>query len=227
MPGPSRSSFPAPSEPSLRRLGVGGGRGGGDRPLRAQLVVALVVGLILIAVPLYLWRRPNPNAAAAHDAGAARDAAAASAEAGHAQVISADAAAPKDRVELGAPQRVRCSASRRIHGQEGSLCDELRVFDHSLAAAIRKTTGCAPHSARTGTINYVLTIDFGSRYLHVFPGASGQWRGREARHAAECVQRALARPDWARIRHQYRFYAIAILATYPAPGAAGGLPSFR
>jgi hypothetical protein len=209
----------------LRRLGVGGG-GGGDRPLRAQLVVALVVGLILIAVPLYLWRRPNPNGAARRDAGVARDAGP-PLEAGHAQVISTDAAPPsQDRVQLGAPQRVRCSASRRVRGEEGNLCDELSAFDHSLADAIRKTTNCAPHAGRTGSINYVLTIDFGSRRLHVFPGASGQWKGREARHATECVERALARPDWSSIRHQYRFYMIAILATYPAPGTSA-LPTFK
>ncbi|MFO0565404.1 MAG: hypothetical protein U0263_07065 [Polyangiaceae bacterium] len=60
MSVPSRPSLP--SEPSLRRLGVGGGGGGGgDRPFRAQLVVALVVGLVFLAVPLYLWRRPSGN----------------------------------------------------------------------------------------------------------------------------------------------------------------------
>src|SRR5262245_8869391 len=77
MAGP-RPVFPsAPSEQSLRRLGVGGGGSGGDRPLRAQIVVALVIGLMLIAVPLYLWRRPSASDQAAPDQSAPRSSASA------------------------------------------------------------------------------------------------------------------------------------------------------
>jgi len=65
MPGPpSRGSFPSvPGEPRVRRLGVGSS-GGGDRPLRAQVIVALVCTAMLIAVPLYLLRKPGTKTAA-------------------------------------------------------------------------------------------------------------------------------------------------------------------
>src|SRR3954462_14762172 len=60
---PSRSTFPSGSgDPSSRRLGVGAS--GRDRPLRAQIVVALVAVCVLIAVPLYLLRRPSGKTAA-------------------------------------------------------------------------------------------------------------------------------------------------------------------
>jgi len=71
---PSRSSFPSPNsgDPSSRRLGVGSG--GRDRPLRAQIVVALVAVCVLIAVPLYLLRRPGGRSGAVASASAALDA---------------------------------------------------------------------------------------------------------------------------------------------------------
>jgi len=55
--------------------------------------------------------------------------------------------------------------------------------------------------------------------LHLFPGASGGWRGKQARRAISCVKRAFAAPDWTTIQHQYRFYTIAVLATYVPPNA--------
>ncbi|MBX3126390.1 MAG: hypothetical protein KF718_06720 [Polyangiaceae bacterium] len=222
----ARPSFPVPSEPSLRRLGVGGG-GGGDRPLRAQLVVAIVVGLVLLAVPLYLWRRPsgteNAPATASADALAASLAADAAAAA-----AAADAAAENERVRLSPPQRVKCAASATARGQEGDLCDRLEAFEQALARAIRENVDCAPRTGKQGTINYVLTVDFAAKRVHMFPGKSGEWKGPLARKAAECVKRAMVVPDWDSVKHQYRFYMIAQLATYPPPGMSGGsVPLFE
>ena len=77
MPGPARPSFPsAPSEPGIRRLGVGGSSGGGgdDRPIRAQAVVAIVILLVLLAIPVYLLRRPSSHPEDAEAAASAKTA---------------------------------------------------------------------------------------------------------------------------------------------------------
>lgn len=214
MAGPPRSSLPSASgEPSLRRLGVGSS-GGGDRPLRAQLVVAFVIAVVLIAVPLYLVRTPTQSDADAE----ARAAASGSAAASAAPPPSALLPKPPERLKLGAPVRVRCGAGA-TGGNEGNLCDSLPFFEKALATAIQSTLDCAPKSDKENTINYVLNIDFGRKKLHVFPGASGSWRGPQARRAAQCVKRALPAPDWAAITHQHRHYGIAILATYRSPTA--------
>lgn len=221
MPVPTRPSFPsAPSEPNLRRLGVGGPGGNGDRPLRAQLVVASVVGLILLAVPLYLWRRPGGNSAAGTQtaSGAAVDGGLAAASSSKPKVQAPVTPA----VKLDAVQRVRCAASPNVKGQEGVLCDSLPAFEKALADAIRKTTGCAPKTGEAGTLNYVMQIDFRRKWLNVFPGASGQWKGPQARRAVKCVERALPRPEWDKIIHQYSYYMIAIMASYPPPAPIPG-----
>jgi len=210
---PSRSSFPSvPGEPRIRRLGVGSSSGA-DRPLRAQVVVALVCAAMLIAVPLYLWRKPSTKTAAAL---AAASASARGAALPALKPVPAAPVAPPPRLTLGAVQKVRCGASSAASPNEGSLCDALGPFEEALKQAIISSEDCAPKGKVKGTINFVLTVDFAHKKLHVFPGASGDWRGKQARRATSCVNAALKAPDFG-IPHQYRFYAIAILATYAGP----------
>lgn len=230
MARPPRSSIPSLSgEPRSRRLGVGS-TVSSDRPLRAQLVVAGVVCVILIAVPLYLLRRPSSSQASAPPPSA-------SVGTPHqaptpVAVDAGPAAAPKppERVRLGGAQRVKCGASPAQARVEGGLCDSLPSVEQALATAIKGSVDCAPKLKQEGSINYVLAIDFNKHKHHVFPGASGSWHGRQARRAADCVSRAFTAPDWGVTPHQYRFYWIAVLATYPPPSAVAmppGTPSFE
>jgi hypothetical protein len=129
-----------------------------------------------------------------------------------------DAGKPPERLRLGSPQRVRCGATPK-GGQEGNFCDQLTSLEDALAKTIRENEGCAPKMKEAGTINYVLTVDFTKKSLHVFPGASGDFHGRQARRSTTCVLRALPKPDWEAIRHQFRHYSIAIMATYLPEGA--------
>ncbi|MET0793377.1 MAG: hypothetical protein ABW061_17785 [Polyangiaceae bacterium] len=218
---PSRSTFPSgPGDPSSRRLGVGAS--GRDRPLRAQIVVALVAVCILIAVPLYLLRHPSGKSSVpAGSASAGLDAGKAPLPAGSAgaTVTPLDAGKPPERLRVGPVQHVRCGASAG-GGHEGNVCDSVPFFEEALSKAVRENPDCAPKQNEAGTVNYVLTVDFQRKALHVFPGASGQWRGKQARRAINCVKRAFVAPDWTTIQHQYRFYTIAVLATYaPVNGA--------
>ncbi len=209
----SRPPFPsAPSDPNLRRLGVGSGVGR-ERPVRAQLVVALVVAVMLTAVPLYLWRRPSLSPPTAPSASAS---AALSAQA----PVASSLPPPSDAgslepapVSLGGLRKVRCGQSSRVSTEEA--CDELPTFEKNLLDAVRGTVDCAPKTKKGGSINYVLEVDFGKKSLHVFPGKSGELRGPLARRAAKCVLAALPKPDWETIPHRHRYYAMAVLATYP------------
>ena len=223
---PSRSTFPSgPGDPSSRRLGVGSS--GRDRPLRAQIVVALVAVCILIAVPLYLLRRPGGKSAALASASAGLDAGKAPTAAGSsaAMVTPLDGGKPPERLRVAAVQHVRCGSTAN-GGHEGNVCDSVPFFEEALSKAVRENPDCAPKTNEQGTVNYVLTVDFQRKSLHLFPGASGQWRGKQARRSINCVKRAFVSPDWSNMQHQYRFYTIAVLATYlpasPAPGTASG-----
>jgi len=215
MVGLPRPPFPsAPSEPSLRRLGVSGSSGG-ERPVKAQLIVALVALIILLAVPLYLWRRPSLHSSNS-DAGAP----AAPPASAPAVAIATSPAVPLQplRVRTSPLQRVRCG-STRAKASSGVTCDALPALEHALIEAVQQSFDCAP-KAKEGTINHVLEIDFVHKTFHVFPGKSGEWHGPSARRATKCVERALGKPDFAAIPHTHAYYALAVMATYLPAGAS-------
>ena len=142
-----------------------------------------------------------------------------------AAVTPLDAGKPAERLHVAAVQHVRCGASAG-GGHEGNVCDSVPFFEDALSKAVRENPDCAPKANEQGTLNYVLTVDFQRKALHLFPGASGQWRGIQARRAIAFVKRAFVAPDWATIQHQYRFYTIAVLATYlppNTPASTGGV----
>lgn len=215
-----RPPFPsAPSDPALRRLGIGQ-QGAQTRPIRAQLIVVVVLGLMLVAIPLYLWRRPSIASKITLDAGVAPSASSATPMASVALPALPDAGAIEpERVKLSPVKKVRCGASAK-QASESEGCDSLAYFEKALVDAVKSSADCAPQSAKPGSINFVLEIDFARKNLHVFPGASGDWRGPRARRATKCISNALPSPDWASIVHQHRYYAIAVMATFPGKSSS-------
>lgn len=212
----SRPSFPAPSEPNLRRLGVGGHP---ERPIRAQLVVAAVGLLVLVAVPLYLLRRPSLRPAEETES---------EAKARNPTPIRAagDAGVPKVAVTLAPLQHVACGAAPNKPGNEGAMCDRLPKIEQEFIRAIKANAECAPRTGKEGSINYVLSVDFSNNQLNIYPGASGSWKGPQAKAAAKCVQRSLPEFAWDSIPHRYRFYSLAVLASYPPPDPLEMGPTF-
>ena len=207
---PPRPSFTsAPSEPSIRRLGVRSSTNI-ERPIRAQMVLLIVGVLLLLAIPLYVLRtpasKPKPDKTG-------------EAPLGFAPSVPAGLEKDEkdDRLDLEEAVVVKCASRPGIKGKSGRLCDRIEPVFDSLRRAISETLDCAPRTGEGGTLNYVLTVDFQQHKLHVFPGASGSWKGPQARRATQCVKRALAAPDWEKLPHEHGYYEIAILATYQPP----------
>jgi len=222
----SRPSLPSESHP--RRLGVGPGPGGGDRFLRAQLIIAAVAGFSVLAVLLYLWRRPSGLEHAGRDDAAEPSASASAAP--PAAIVRTKVDAPQKppaKVKVGAIQRLRCGSSPKFLASEPGLCDSLAFFEQSLTKAILDNPDCAPKAKEEGTINYALSVDFSHHEVRLYPGRSGSWKGPQAKKATECVKRALPAPNWDTMGHQYRYYLIAVLATYPADSTTAELPDFK
>ncbi len=213
-----------PSEPRSRRLGVGGGPAGGDRVVQAQVVIAFVLVFTVLAVLLYLLRRPTAAPAVESPSPSASSSSAAPAPV----IVRTKIEPPKEaaaKVKLGAVQHVKCGASAKLTSTDS--CDALPFFEQALAAAINETVDCAPKQAGEGSINYVLTVDFRTHDLRVYPGRSGSLRGKLSKKASDCVLRALKQPTWDSLSHQYRYYVMAILATYPPQNGVEGLPDFK
>lgn len=207
---------------------MGGGPGGGTRLLRTQLAIAFILGTTILAVLLYLMRRPSAVEHDARDAPAEPSASAVPA----APTIVRTPVAPKEkppvpRVKIGAVQHVKCGASPKFLSSESSLCDSLPFFEQALIKAIDEKVDCAPKAKEEGSINYVMIVNFRTHDFRVYPGRSGSWRGKQAKQAAECIKHALPAPTWDSLIHQYRYYVFAVLATYPKQAADDGLPNFQ
>ncbi len=179
-----------------------------------------MLSLALLAVPMYLLRRPSGVPGASQpDAGVA-------AFGGVFREGEADASSPTAQVLLGPIQRVKCGPSANQIASDGELCDSLPALEEALRSSILGAVDCAPRTGKEGSINFVLEVDFDSGRYNLFPGKSGKWRGPQARRAIQCVLRGFPPVDLAAVSHQHNYYAIAILAVYPAPDPFDILPTF-
>jgi len=183
-------------------------------------MLALFALLVLVALPIYLFRRPKPIGPAPFDAGARTPPfdAGALVDAGPANV--ADAAAPR-RLALSEPKVIRCVA--RSGGRVTlDRCDHVGALEDALLRAIRENTACAPVAALPFTVSYVLSVDFERNKLHVWAGRSGTLKKRNAGDLIRCVEHAIGQPDLVALPHQHARYEINVIASYP--GAAAGAP---
>ncbi len=228
-----------PSQPSPYRYL---GRGGGERPVRIQIIMALVATLVLVAVPLYLWRRPQPESipsadAAVADAGAPRAPAALPflLDGGVASVGQAgpDALVPPGTPIAAASPRLEIAPIKTLKCQDPGpgrtppeRCDGLRAFEDSLTRAIRDSQSCAPATRSSFVMSYVLEMNFAKKHQSLFLGKSTTLTRSRRKDLLKCVERAMPAPDWDRVPHQHSKYTINAVVTYPpaAPAPEAGSP---
>jgi hypothetical protein len=175
--------------------------------VRLQIIIALVAGLILVAVPLYLWRRPRPESipsadAAIVDAGPPSDAGPPALDAGP----PALALSPFTAIRCENPGPGKTPPER---------CDHLPFFEDVLARAIRDNVSCAPTGKIPLTVSLVLEVDFRLKRTKLYSGKSTSVKRPRAKALIQCLNRAMPTPDWRTIPHQYVKYKLNVVATYP------------
>jgi hypothetical protein len=184
-----------------------------DRPVRVQLVVALVLGLVLVATGL-LWRRPRASAD-----GAAAEAPAADAggpdEGGAAQAV-VDAAPPP--VALSEARVIGChDRGSRVTAPED--CDRLATVEQALSHAIEQSVACYPATQDSGTIEYLADVSFSRHRVRVsLPRAGRSTHDRKVVSACAAAVRESMRLELDRIDHRHARYQISITATYKGRG---------
>lgn len=195
--------------------------------MRVQLIIALIAGLVLVAVPLYLWRRPKPSKADAIDAGAdalAIDAAVPVDAAGNALAAALDGSAVSTNdITLEKVRMVKCQ--RPGPGRTTpDMCDRQPFFEEALVKAVLENTSCAPKLPKGGSVSFALKIDYKKKTFHLWAGRSGTIRGKRAAPVIDCVSRALPQPNWDTLGHQYTIYTIALQAVFPPSEKADKSP---
>jgi len=182
----------------------------------------LIALLVLVALPLYLWRRPKPIPPPEVDAGPRAELADAASPDAAGASATADAGASK-RVVLSDPKTIRCvpKGGGRVTVER---CDHLTSLEDTLTRSIRENAACAPPMSRQFTVSFVLTVDFDRKKLHLWAGRSGSLKKRNAGDLIRCVEHAITPPDFSIVAHQYAKYEINVIAAYPASGPTGGGP---
>ncbi len=194
--------------------------------MRVQVILALVAALVVVAVPLYLWRRPQPAGIPSADA----------ATASSAPILPAPAQGPFSpglvgTLPGGLPQMVGKPSGPQIEvapvktlkcqnpgpgRTPPERCDGVRVLEDNLVRAIKDSAACAPPSKSGYVVSYVLEAHFGKKRTNLSFGKSTTLSKSRRRELLRCVERALPVPEWERIPHQHQRYMLNAIATYPA-----------
>jgi hypothetical protein len=185
-----------------------------DRPVRLQLVLALALGVVLVASGLYLWRRPHSSAD-----GAATESAASSAEMDDAGAVapSLDAAPPP--VSLSEARVIGCH-DRGPKVTPAEACDHLPPVEQALARAIGQAVACFPATLEAATIEYVADVSFSRHKVRVTMPRSGRSE-HDRKVVLGCgtaVREALHELQLEGIDHQHARYEIAVTASYRGKG---------
>jgi hypothetical protein len=181
-----------------------------DRPVRVQLIAALLVGLVLVSSGLYLWRRPPRMTT---DGSAAEPVASALA-------VASDAGTPA--IEAGATPVV-LSEARIVgchdRGPRVTLpeeCDHVDSIERALSQAIQQSLACVPAADSSGTIEYVADVSFSRHNVRIHLPRSGRSL-RDRKVVVACrtaVGDAMRAVQLDGVEHRHARYEIAITATY-------------
>jgi hypothetical protein len=229
MPARREPSHP-PSDPHPSRVSgpAFGGLAGDEGPGRLQLGAALLLGLVLVASGLYMWRRPRSVDASPDDTAAASASGTAALGAiGDAGLVlgafAPDAGGPS-AVALTEPRVLNCQ-DRGSKTTAPDACDRLAPVERALADAINHAATCvqAGGTAGGGTIEYVADVSFSRHKVGVsLPRAGRSVHDRKAiRSCATAVRSALQAMALDSVDHQHARYKIAVTATYKGTASGG------
>jgi hypothetical protein len=192
-----------------------------DPPVRLQMMAVVLLAIVVVAVPLYLWRRPRSVAEPVALEGGAPAAALLT---DPYTTVEADASSAP-AIQLGDARVLECrdSSSKKIPSEQ---CDPLPAFTKTFAEAVRAAGECISQSAGPGTITYVADVGFSRRRAPVtvaLPRDGRSYRGTKAvAGCAAAVRAGVSGVSIEAIPHAHARYKIALVATYPALEPGGG-----
>jgi hypothetical protein len=199
-----------PSEPRSSRASFDALDAQVDRPARLQMIVALILGLVLVAIPLYLWRRPRAEAIAVQ-AGAL--------DAGALPPVTAASTAPVDeKLIIGEAKNLSCHdpGPKKTPPEQ---CDHVVELEKAFAKAIEENGSCVTKDVGGGTIIYVADVTFKKKLASVSTPREGRTL-KSTKAAAACekaVRNRLVTLPFDTIKHEHARTRVSITATYPGP----------
>jgi hypothetical protein len=211
---------PPTSAPSSRTPTLGGRV---QRDVRLQAALALVVGIAIVAVPLFLWgrgkNRGKENGGAASASGSVE-------ENGQPTVFFGDAGASVAvdaggrMVTFGEPRYLKCQDPGPTKTAP-EKCDHLGPIEDLVTKAIAdRIASCLPPLATAQTVNVIVDVSFKRKKMKMKEGKDGSTMpAAQRKKMISCVEKGLAAPNWDAIGHAHQRYLFQFLATFGASGA--------
>ena len=212
--GPPTSSRPSSSLPSSRTKTFGGRV---QRDVRLQAALALIVGIALVAVPLFIWGRGrNKSAAAAPSTSTSIS----SEDAGPPTVIFGDAGATLSidaggrPISFGEPRYLKCQ-NPGPGTTAPDKCDHLGMVEDAVTKAIaERASTCIPTLTSAMTINVVVDVSFKKKKMRVKAGKDGSTMPASMRtKAISCIEKGLVAPSFDAIAHAHQRYLLQFVIT--------------
>jgi hypothetical protein len=206
-PSSSRATVP-PSEPRSSRASFEALDAQVDRPARLQMIVALILGLVLVAIPLYLWRRPRAESIAVNTA---------TPDAGVLPAVTAATTTTADeKLVIGDAKILSCHdpGPKKTAPEH---CDHVAELEKAFAKAIEESASCASRDAGGGTIIYVADVTFKKKTVVMSTPKEGRTL-KSPRVAGACektVKAKLSSMPFDSMKHEHARYKVSIAATYP------------
>jgi hypothetical protein len=221
----NRSAPQSPNHVPSTRVSTIGGRV--QRDVRLQAALALVVGVALVAVPLFIWGRGKTKAAAPTPSVSASDSIAG--DAGPPVVIFGDAGAAVSvdaggrSITFGEPKYLKCQ-DPGPGKTPPEKCDHLGPIEEIVTKAIAdRAAACAPPLTAPAIVNVVIDVSFKRKKMRVKAGKDGSTMPAAQRtKAIACVEKGIVAPDFDSIQHAHQRYLFQFPTTFGAWPAAGG-----
>jgi hypothetical protein len=172
------------------------------------MFIGSILVLVLVAVPLYMWRRPRADAIPVSTAGA--DAAALP------SVAAAPPPPPEEKLVVSDAKVVSCHdpGPKKTPPEQ---CDHVGEFEKAFAKAIEESASCVSHDAGGGTIIFLADVAFKKKIVAVATPREGRTL-KSAKVAGQCekqVKSRMAALPYDAIKHEHARYRVSITATYP------------
>lgn len=173
------------------------------------MIVALILGLVLVAIPLYLWRRPRAESIAVGTA---------SGDAGALPAVTGGATGgDSDRLVIGEAKIMSCHdpGPKKTPPEQ---CDHVTEFEKAFAKAIEESASCVTKDAGGGTIIYLADVAYKKKTLSITTPKEGRTL-KSSKVAGNCERavRNKLNVSYDSIKHEHARYRVTITATYPGP----------
>jgi hypothetical protein len=172
------------------------------------MIVALILGLVLVAIPLYLWRRPRAESISVNAGGADGGVLPA--------VTAASTGGTDEKLVIGDVKILSCHdpGPKKTPPEQ---CDHVAELEKAFAKAIEESASCVSRDSGGGSIIYIADVGFKKKTVTVSTPREGRTL-KSPKVAGTCekaVKGRLSSLSYDTIKHEHARYRVSITATYP------------